>query len=158
MPSVVRSLILVDSTGIPVDPIPKVLLQKALEMTVQAPQVKFTQFNQIFQAFLYNFLFKTQNTIQTLWLALEKDLRPLLPQIETPCLIVWGANYLTNRLTPGQEFLQRIRGSKLILLDNVYQEWSIFLKNLQLLYLILLMKLKRGNSEKRSTNGHMVQD
>ena len=126
MPSIVQSLILVDSTGIPVDPVPKVFLQRVFEMTFQAPQIKYPQIIQIFQAFTYNFLYRPQTTIQTLWLALEKDLKPLLPKIESPCLIVWGANDLTTPLTAGKEFSQQIKGSKLLVVDGVYHEWSLF--------------------------------
>lgn len=126
MPSLVRSLILVDSTGIPVAPVPKVFFQRLIEMTAQTPQIKFPQFIQMFQGFLYSLFFKPQNTIQTLWLALEKDLKPLLPKIESPCLLAWGANDRTTPLSAAQEFSQRIKGSKLVVVNGVYHEWSIY--------------------------------
>jgi pimeloyl-ACP methyl ester carboxylesterase len=126
MPTLVQSLVLVDSTGIPVEPVPKVFLKRAIEMTAQAPQIKFPQIMQIFQAFSYNFLFRTQNTIQVLLLSLKKDLKPLLPKIESPCLLVWGAKDLTTPLSAAQEFSQCIKGSKLVVVDGVYHEWSIF--------------------------------
>lgn len=127
MPSIVESLVLVDSTGVPVDPAPKVLFQRLIEMTAQAPQIRFPQIIQVFQGFAYNFLFKPLDVIQTLWLALNKDLRPLLDQIESPCLIMWGANDLTTRLPAAQELAQSIKNSKLVVVDGVYHEWSIFL-------------------------------
>lgn len=127
MPSVVESLILVDSTGVPVDPAPKVLFQRLIEMTAQVPQIRFPQIIQVFQAFTANFLFNPQDVIQTLWLALNKDLRPLLNQIESPCLIMWGANDLTTRLPAAQELAQSIKNSNLVVVDGVYHEWSIFL-------------------------------
>ncbi|HCF30199.1 MAG TPA: alpha/beta hydrolase, partial [Cyanobacteria bacterium UBA11049] len=80
VPDIVSSIILVDSTGIPVDPIPKVLFQRLIEMTAQTPQIKFPQIKQIFQGFSYNLLFHTQNTIRVLLLALKKDIKSLLPQ------------------------------------------------------------------------------
>lgn len=126
MPFLVKSVILVDSTGIPVDPIPKVLLQRAIEMSAQTVQIRFPQIIQVFQGFSYNLFFNTQNTIQALLLSLKKDLKPLLPKIESPCLIVWGANDLTTPLIAAQEFSQRIKGSSLVVVDGVYHEWILF--------------------------------
>ncbi|MFQ4142833.1 alpha/beta hydrolase [Chlorogloeopsis sp. ULAP02] len=125
-PNLVKSLILVDSTGIPVEPVPFVLAQRAIEMTAQTPQMRFPQVLQIFQAFSYNLLFRSQNTIKALMLSLEKDLKTLLPQIQSPCLLLWGANDLTTPLKAAQEFSQLIKGSQLIIVEGVYHEWSIF--------------------------------
>lgn len=125
-PTLVQSLILVDSTGIPVDPIPKVFFQRVIEMTAQAPQVKFPQIIQIIQAFSYNLFFRTKNTVQALFLALKKDLKPLLPKIESPCMLVWGANDLTTPLPAAQEFSRLIKGSKLVVVEGVYHEWSLY--------------------------------
>lgn len=126
IPSIVSSLILVDSTGIPIDPIPKVFFQRLVEMTLQTPQIKIPQINQVFQGFLYNSCFKTQTTIQLLGLALAKDLKQLLPQIESPCLIVWGAKDMTTPLAAGKKFNQLIKGSKLVVVEEGYHEWIIF--------------------------------
>lgn len=125
-PNQVTSLILVDSTGIPVDPLPKVLFQRVIEMTAQTPQVKFPQILQVFQGFSYNLFFKTQTTIQVLLLSLKQDLKHLLPQIESPCLIVWGKNDLTTPLKAGREFNRLIKNSRLVIIEEVYHEWSIF--------------------------------
>jgi pimeloyl-ACP methyl ester carboxylesterase len=125
-PSIVQSIVLLDSTGVPVEPVPKVFLKRVIEMTAQAPQIKFPQIIQIFKGFSYNFLFRTQNTIQVLLLSLKKDLKPLLPKIQSPCLLVWGANDLTTPLSAAQEFAQSITGSKLVVVNGVYHEWSIF--------------------------------
>lgn len=125
-PDVVSTLILVDSTGIPIS-VPQVLFQRIIEMTAQTPQIKFPQVQQVFQGFSYNLLFKTQNNIQMLWLALNKDLKPLLSQIECPCLVVWGANDMTTPLQVGQEFYRLIKNSNLVVVNEGYHEWSIFL-------------------------------
>lgn len=127
VPELVSSLILVDSTGIPVDPIPKVLFQRLIEMTAQTPQIRFPQIQQVFQGFSYNLFFHTINTIHILLLALKKDLKSLLPHIKSPCLVVWGANDLTTPLNAGQEFHQGIKNSKLVVVEEGYHEWSIFL-------------------------------
>lgn len=126
MPDFVESLILVASTGIPVEPIPLVFVQRAIEMTAQAPHIKFPQIIQIFQAFSYNLFFRTYHTLQILLMSLDKDLKPILPKIESPCLLVWGKNDLTTPLKAAQEFSQLIKNSKLIVVDGAYHEWSIF--------------------------------
>lgn len=126
VPDMVCSLILVDSTGIPVDPVPKVFFQRAIEMTAQTGQIRYPQIQQVFQGFAYNLLFKTQNTIYILLLSLTKDLKSLLPQIKSECLIIWGANDMTTPLSAGQEFNRLIKNSKLVVVDSVYHEWSIF--------------------------------
>jgi hypothetical protein len=61
-----------------------------------------------------------------LWLSLTEDLKSLLPQIKSPCLLVWGANDLTTPLIAGQEFSRLIKGSKLVVVEEGYHEWSIF--------------------------------
>ena len=126
MPNIIKSLILVDSTGIPVEHLPFILVQRTIEMTAQAAQIQFPQIIQVFQGFFYNFLFRTEHTIQTLLLAVEKDLKKLLPKIESPCLLVWGKNDLTTPLSAGEQFCESIKDSQLIVVDGVYHEWSIF--------------------------------
>lgn len=129
MPELVSSLILVDSTGIPVDPIPKVLVQRGIEMTAQTPQLRYPQIQQVFQGFAYNLVFNTRNTIYVLLLTLTKDLKFLLPEIKSPCLIIWGAKDLTTPLSAGKEFYRLIKNSKLVVVEEGYHEWSIFFVN-----------------------------
>lgn len=126
MPDIISNLVLVDSTGIPVDSIPKVFFQRLIEMTAQTPQIKFPQIVQVFKGFSYNLFFHTQNTIHILLLTLKKDLKTLLPQIKSPCLLVWGAKDLTTPLIAGQEFHQGIKNSRLVVVEKGYHEWSIF--------------------------------
>ncbi|GAB1542794.1 alpha/beta hydrolase [Scytonema sp. NUACC21] len=126
MPNLVKSLILVDSTGIPVEPVPLVFLQRAVEMTAQTPQMRFPQIFQIVEGFSYNLFFRTYNTIQLLLMSLTKDIRPLLPKIQSPCLLLWGSNDLTTPLSAARKFSQFIEDSQLIVVDGLYHEWSIF--------------------------------
>lgn len=126
MPNIIESLILVDSTGIPVEPVFKVFLKRLVEMSAQSPQIQFPQIVQIFQAFAYNLLFRTKTTFQALWLSLTQDLSQSLSKISSPCLLIWGANDLTTPINAGKGFNRQINGSKLVIVDNVYHEWSIF--------------------------------
>lgn len=125
-PSIVRSLIAVDSTGIPIGSVPEVLLRRAIEMPAQMGQMKLDAVAAIFQGLLYNSLFNPQKVIQTALLAIEKDIRPLLPKIDSPCLILWGANDLLTPVTSAHKLSQGIKGSKVVIVDGVYHEWNLF--------------------------------
>lgn len=92
MPSLVSSLIISDSTGIPLGAMPSVALRRAIGMVMQTPKVKPVPMLRFWQALLHNWVSKPQNMIQSARLALEKDLRPLLPHIKSPTLVLWGEN------------------------------------------------------------------
>jgi pimeloyl-ACP methyl ester carboxylesterase len=126
MPSIVSSLVLVDSTGIPMGSLPEVLLRRLPELPAQMGSIKFKALSQMLLSSLYNNFFHTRNVIQTAWLSLEKDLRPLLPQIKSPSLVLWGENDLFTPLKLGKELSQGIKGSRLIVVEGEYHEWSMF--------------------------------
>jgi pimeloyl-ACP methyl ester carboxylesterase len=127
LPVMVKSLVLIDSTGIPSGTIPDVLPRRLVEMSAQMFQARFPQLQQIFQAFTYNCLFNLQNVAETLKMALEGDLRPLLPQIQAPCLLLWGGHDLTTPLNVAQEFLSDIPHAELVVVEEGYHEWNLFL-------------------------------
>ncbi len=125
-PSMVNSLILVDSTGIPLGSLPEVLLRRLPELPAQLGSIKLKAISKMWQSSFYNNLFNTRNVIQTARLSLEKDIRPLLPKIESPTLVLWGENDLFIPLKLGQELAQEIKNSRLIVLEGEYHEWSMF--------------------------------
>jgi pimeloyl-ACP methyl ester carboxylesterase len=125
-PSLVSSLILLDSTGIPLGSLPEVLLRRLPELPAQMGSIKFNAGSKMLQSSFYNNLFNTRNVIQTAWLSLEKDLRPLLPKIESPSLILWGENDLFTPLKLGRELARGIKGSRLMVVEGEYHEWSMF--------------------------------
>jgi len=125
-PSLVSSLIVVDSTGIPLGSLPEVVLRRSIEMPAQIGAIKFKPLTQMLLSSLHNNFFKTRNVIQTAWLSLEKDLRPLLSQINSPCLVLWGENDLFTPLKLGQELAEGIKGSRLVVVEGEYHEWSMF--------------------------------
>lgn len=127
LPVVVNSLVLIDSTGIPSGTIPTVLPRRLVEMSAQMFQARLPQLQQIFQAFTYNCLFNLQNVAETLKVALEGDLRSLLPQIQAPCLLLWGGQDLTTPLNVAQEFLSYIPNSQLVVVEEGFHEWNLFL-------------------------------
>lgn len=122
----VSSLILVDSTGIPLGPLPEVLLRRWPELPAQLGSIKLKAISKMWQSSFYNNLFNTRNVIQTARLSLTKDIRTILPNIESPALIWWGENDLFIPLKLGQELAQGIKNSRLIILEGEYHEWSMF--------------------------------
>ncbi len=124
-PHLIDSVILVGSTGIPVESLPLVLPKRAIEMTAQFSQIKFPQIIQIFQGFSYNLFFRASTVIYTLLLALQADIEPLLSKIEAPCLLLWGTNDMTIPINIAQQFLDKVKNSRLITIDGVYHEWNI---------------------------------
>jgi pimeloyl-ACP methyl ester carboxylesterase len=125
-PSIVSSLILIDSTGIPLGSLPSVLLRRFPELPAQMGSMKFKAISKMWQSSFYNNLFNTRNVIQTALLSLEKDIRPILPKIESPSLILWGENDLFIPLKLGQELARGIKNSRLIVVEGEYHEWSMF--------------------------------
>lgn len=126
-PGLVRSLIIADSTGIPMAGwMPELLLRRAIELPLEMGQMKLQPVLTILQCLLYNSLFNSKKVIQTALVVAEKDIRPFLPRIESPCLILWGKNGLITPVNFAEEIAKGIKGSKLILIDGAYHEWNFF--------------------------------
>jgi pimeloyl-ACP methyl ester carboxylesterase len=126
MPSLVSSVVVLDSTGIPLGYLAEVMLRRSFEIVAQMPMTKPEPLSNIVQAFLYNSLFQTGNVIQAAQISLDEDIRPFLPHVESPCLVLWGENDLFTPLNMGQEIAQGIKGSQLRVIEGVYHEWSLF--------------------------------
>ncbi|MBW4563666.1 MAG: alpha/beta hydrolase [Mojavia pulchra JT2-VF2] len=126
-PDKVRSMVLVDSTGIPSPSIPEMIPRRAIEMTAQIsiPKLKL-QLIDIPQVFSHNLLFNTGNVIQALLLSLYKDLRHLLPKITVPCLLLWSEKDLTTPLTAAQEMVVLIPKARLVTVEEGYHEWGLW--------------------------------
>ena len=92
-------------------------------MVMQTPKVKLMPMLRFYQARLHNCVFRTQNVIQSARLALEKDLRSLLPQIKSPTLVLWGGNDRFIPLQLGYELSQGIPGDRMIVAQGEYHEW-----------------------------------
>lgn len=125
-PSLVTSLIVVDSTGIPLGTLPEILGRRSIELTIEFLTTKIERVSRMAQSFFNNCLLNTGNVIQSAGICLEEDIRSLLPQIQSPCLIVWAQNDRFTPLKMGQEFSQSIKASRLIVVEDEYHELSMF--------------------------------
>lgn len=126
-PDIVRSLLIADSTGFPLGTVPEIVLRRVIEMPAQALEKPFSyQHFLIPQAFFSNCLVRNRSVINLGKMGIEQDLRPILPKIEVPSLVVWGEN---DRLTPlksGKEFFEGIKGAEIKIVEGGYHEWNLF--------------------------------
>ncbi|MDZ7953311.1 alpha/beta hydrolase [Nostoc sp. DedQUE09] len=127
VPEKVRSVILVDSTGLPAPSIPEMIPRRAIEMTAQMflPRRKLKLVD-IPLIFSYNLLFNTGNLIQGLLISVYENINHLLPKITAPCLLLWSEKDLTTPLSNAQEMVASIPGSKLITVEEGFHEWGLW--------------------------------
>ena len=125
-PDKVKSLVLNDSTGIPTDGL-TIVPRRAIEMVLQLsiPKLKL-QLVDIPQVFSHNLLFNTGNVLQSLLLSLQEDLRPLLPKIAAPSLLLWSKQDLTVPLSIAQEMTALIPNSRVVTVEEGCHEWSLW--------------------------------
>lgn len=127
VPEKVRSVILVDSTGIPAPSIPEMIPRRAIEMTVQMflprRRLKLVDIPLVFS---YNLLFNTKNVIQGLLISIYEDISHLLPIIQAPCLLLWSEKDLTTPLNNAKKMLAIIPNSKLITVEEGLHEWGLW--------------------------------
>jgi pimeloyl-ACP methyl ester carboxylesterase len=127
VPDRVKSLVLVDSTGIPSVSILEIVPRRAVEMTAQflLPKLELKLID-IPQVFSYNLLFNTGNVIQALLLSLHGDLKHLLPRIKAPCLLLWSEKDLTTPLDVAQEMAATIPDARLTVVEEGFHEWGLW--------------------------------
>lgn len=126
-PARVKSTVLVDSTGIPFNPLPGIVVARAIEMTAQLslPTLKL-QLVEIPQVFISNLLFNTGNVLQALLVSLQADLRPLMPRVQAPTLLLWSQKDLTTPLEMAHEVMALIPNTKLITVEEGWHEWGLW--------------------------------
>lgn len=126
IPSLIGGLVIVDSTGIPLGSISKVVLSRTIEVFAEINQMKPIPLRQIIQALLHNWLFNPKNVLRGARIVLKQDLKPSLAKVKSPCLILWGENDLSTPLEIGQKLANEIKHSQLLVIKGAYHEWNIF--------------------------------
>ncbi|MBD2109561.1 alpha/beta hydrolase [Nodosilinea sp. FACHB-13] len=126
-PDRIKSLILVDSTGIPTVSIPEIIPRRAIEMTAQLllPRLRLKLVD-IPRVFSHNLLFNTGNVIQALLLSLQVNLKHLLPKIKAPCLLLWSEKDLTEPISVAREMAAIIPDSRLVTVEEGWHEWGLW--------------------------------
>ena len=125
-PAIVHKLILLDCAGIPLrDNLPKAILWRLVDLIAQTWEAKFSlNLVPLISATVWNTIFRYPAARESLRVPLNQDLRPILPNIQTPCLIIWGENDRTTPLAHGVEISEQIPNTQLSVVKNGYHEWS----------------------------------
>lgn len=145
-PEQVRSLVLVDSIGVPRVSLLEVIPRRALEMTAQLllPRLRL-KLGKIPQVFAHNLLFNTGNLLQALLLSLQVELKHLLPKIKASCLLLWSDKDLTTPLEAAQAMAAKIPDSRLTIVEEGFHEWGFWYpENFTALLLAFIGVAERG--------------
>lgn len=125
-PQAVKSLTLIDSTGLPLGNRWRVAGRKTLELFQQAWSAGLApQHIPLVTSALGNMLFRTRNTWNSLRLPLHVDLRYLMSSVAAPCQVVWGERDATVPLALGETLAMHLPGAKFICVPGAYHEWSV---------------------------------
>lgn len=124
-PTRIRSLILLNSAGIPLPPIHTLALPRMREVLFQAVRTSFALNNlHVVKDFLTSWALRPLTTSQIMQIPVMQDIRPLLPRISAPCLIAWGRHDCIIPVESAEIFHSLIRGSQIAVIDDGYHEWS----------------------------------
>jgi pimeloyl-ACP methyl ester carboxylesterase len=125
-PAIVRKLVLLDCAGIPLrHNLTKAILWKLVDLIAQTWEAKFSlNLAPLISATVWNTIFRYPAAWKSLRVPLNQDLRPIFPNIQTPCLILWGENDRTTPLAHGVEISEHIPNAQLSVVENGYHEWS----------------------------------
>ena len=125
IPEQVSSLIVINSTGMPLTSIPDLIQRRFAELPQQIAQLRWTIFLKIIQAFGYNLIFHGQHLFEGAQIALYEDIRPWLKNIKSPCLVLWGERDYFTPIEIGYGLLEAIPNSKLQIVPGGYHEWCM---------------------------------
>lgn len=121
-PHLVRRLVLVDAAGIPRERTPRNLVRFACEV---APPRRWGD-PRFLPVIWRDALVAGPFTVLTgLLNILRDDVRPLLPQIAAPTLIVWGARDGLVPVEHGRELRRSIAGSRLLVIPRAYHNCMV---------------------------------
>ena len=125
-PKNILSIILLNSTGIPISNI-TALIKIRLKETVK--QIKISNYAVQNLHFITSFIFTIfRNILPNIKLAkmlVYQDLRKILPKIKTPCLLIFVKQDCLIPLNHCMQFYNLIPNSKLIILNNYFHEWCL---------------------------------
>ncbi len=125
IPQQVISLIVINSTGIPLISIPDLVQRRFAELPQQIAQLRWTVWSKIVQAFGDNLIFHGQHLIEGAQIALYEDIRPWLSEIRSPCLVLWGERDYFTPIEIGYCIVEAIANSKLQIVPGGYHEWCM---------------------------------
>ena len=125
VPQAVKSVVAIDSTGIPLISPKEIVKQRFAEFSRQIPQAHWQIFWKIVRAFGCNLIFNRQHLVEGARIALQEDIRPWLSEVKLPCLILWGERDYFTPLEIGHGLVEAIANSQLQLILEGYHEWCM---------------------------------
>ncbi|WP_206603020.1 alpha/beta fold hydrolase [Leptolyngbya ohadii] len=125
-PDRVKSLTLIDSTGVPSGSVPEVLFRRTIEMPLQIslPKLKL-QFVDIPQVFGTNLLTNLPNVVSALLISLMEDETSFLSRIQAPTLVLWSQKDLTTLPPCAETMTALIPNSRRVFVEEGYHEWGL---------------------------------
>lgn len=121
-PELVRRLVLVDAAGVPRPPTPRNLVRFAYET---APPTRWGDPRFLPVIWRDALVAGPFTVLRGLRNILRDDVRPLLPLITAPTLIVWGARDGLVPLEHGRLMRERIAGSRLLVIPRAYHNCMV---------------------------------
>lgn len=123
-PEKVEKLILIDSSGIYHNELP-LKIKRIVFKAITKVGKRLTS-SEIFKNLLYKFARESdykdldENVKQTMINLISSDLKPILPQIKIPTLIIWGAQDKITPLADGLLMNRLIKNSKLEIISDAH--------------------------------------
>ncbi|MDA0712862.1 MAG: alpha/beta hydrolase [bacterium] len=123
-PRRIKSLVLVNSAGIPMSQNPSIIT-RTKELVEQYFASGFVPENkQMLQQFFFNFYNHLPYLSKSVHVPISHDLRPILSKVKVPCLIAWGKKDAMLPVSMGHELCAHLKNAKMIVLENCHHEWS----------------------------------
>ena len=124
IPQDIDSLIVIDSTGVPMN-LSDAIEGRFAELPQQIAQLAWTPLLEFVKDFGYNLIFRTQHLITGAQIALDEDLRPWLSEIKAPCLVLWGERDCFTPIEIGYSLTETISHARLQIVPSGYHEGCI---------------------------------
>lgn len=121
VPQAIDSLIIIDSTGVPMA-LSDILQGRFAELPQQIAQLTWTPLLEFAKDFGHNLVFRTRNLITGAQIALDEDIRPWLSEIESPCLVLWGERDCFTPIEIGYSLVKTISHAQLQIVPQGYHE------------------------------------
>lgn len=122
----IKSLVLANSAGIPLDSFAKIAFLRPWEVISQSlSNIDNPNSWNLTVSFLYNSVLRLKNTVKMAKVPIYGDLRPILSKVEQPCLLAWGPKDCMIPIERAHEFKRYLKDTSLEVYDDGYHEWCL---------------------------------
>ena len=120
VPQAVDSLIVIDSTGVPMS-LSDAIARRFAEPHEQIARLDWTVLK-VARALGHNLVFRNRHLITGAQVALDEDIRPWLSEIKAPCLVLWGERDRFTPLEIAYSLVETISHARLQIVPDGYHE------------------------------------